>query len=111
MESTHPRIVIVEDDEPTRRFLADNLAADGFEPLEAASARDGLRLIANHAPALAVLDLGLPDRDGLDVLRELRGGGGRHQPHRSRAAGRRAQVAAAARWTACAVLSGVPTIT
>ena len=74
MESDHPRIVIVEDDEPTRRFLADNLAADEFEPLEAGNARDGLRLIANHAPALALLDLGLPDRDGLDVLREVRAG-------------------------------------
>ena len=74
VESDHPRIVIVEDDGPTRRFLADNLAADGFEPLEAANARDGLRLIANRAPALAVLDLGLPDRDGLDVLHELRAG-------------------------------------
>ena len=74
MESDHPRIVIVEDDEPTRRFLADNLAADGFDPVEADNARDGLRVIASHAPALVVLDLGLPDRDGLDVLREVRAG-------------------------------------
>ncbi|HET9105288.1 MAG TPA: response regulator transcription factor [Solirubrobacteraceae bacterium] len=74
MESEHPQIAIVEDDEPTRRFLADNLAADGFEPLEASTARDGLRLFADHAPALAVLDLGLPDGDGLEVLHDVRAG-------------------------------------
>ena len=65
-------MVIVEDHDTTRRFLADNLAADGFEPLEADSARAGLRLMATRAPHIAVLDLGLPDRDGLEVLREVR---------------------------------------
>jgi DNA-binding response OmpR family regulator len=72
MERNLPAILIVEDHCATRRFLADNLAADGYEPLEARSAADGRRLIASQCPELAILDLGLPDRDGLDLLRELR---------------------------------------
>ncbi len=72
MEPDLPTVVIVEDHDATRRFLADNLSADGFEPLEAATARAGLRLMAMRAPHLAVVDLGLPDRDGLEVLREVR---------------------------------------
>src|ERR1700744_6284071 len=72
MERNLPAILIVEDHCATRRFLADNLAADGYEPLEARCSADGRRLIASHSPELAILDLGLPDRDGLDLLRELR---------------------------------------
>jgi DNA-binding response OmpR family regulator len=54
-------------------FLADNLAADGYEILEAESAADGERMIASEFPDLAILDLGLPDRDGLELLRAVRG--------------------------------------
>jgi DNA-binding response OmpR family regulator len=72
MEPAPPTVVIVEDHDTTRRFLADNLAADGFEPLEADSARAGLRLMATRTPHIAVVDLGLPDRDGLELLREVR---------------------------------------
>jgi DNA-binding response OmpR family regulator len=72
MDQNLPAILIVEDHCATRRFLADNLAADGYEPLEARSSADGRRLIATHSPELAILDLGLPDHDGLDLLRELR---------------------------------------
>lgn len=72
MERDRPAILIVEDHAATRRFLADNLAADGYEPLEAPTAFDGRRLIATESPDLAIIDLGLPDRDGLELLRELR---------------------------------------
>jgi DNA-binding response OmpR family regulator len=74
VEPKPPTILIVEDHLATRRFLADNLSADGFEPLEADSARDGLRILAGRLPDLAIIDLGLPDRDGLDLLREVRAG-------------------------------------
>jgi DNA-binding response OmpR family regulator len=67
-----PKILIVEDHAVTRRFLADNLAADGYEPLEAESAGDGRRLMTSRSPELAIIDLGLPDRDGLELLREVR---------------------------------------
>ncbi|GAC1580619.1 MAG: response regulator transcription factor [Candidatus Dormibacteria bacterium] len=72
MQSDPPIVVLIEDHETTRRFLADNLSADGYEPLEAETARAGLRLMATRAPHVAVVDLGLPDRDGLEVLREVR---------------------------------------
>ena len=72
MEPDQPRVLIVEDHTITRRFLADNLAVDGFEPIEAGTAAEGRRLIAERQPELAVIDLGLPDRDGLELLREVR---------------------------------------
>ncbi len=72
MEPSSPAIVIVEDHCATRQFLADNLAADGYEPIEAGTAADGLRLIADRGPDAAIVDLGLPDRDGLDLVCALR---------------------------------------
>lgn len=72
MECRTPSILILEDHPVTRRFLADNLSADGFEPLEAESAEEAWRLLNREAPALALVDLGLPDRDGLDLLRDIR---------------------------------------
>lgn len=77
MTQISPTIVIVEDDFATRRFLADNLAADGYEPVEARSAVEGRRVLAAVSPDLAIIDLGLPDRDGLELLRAVRAGGGR----------------------------------
>ncbi len=65
-------ILLVEDDRSTRQFLADNLLADGYEILEAECAADGERMLASEFPDLAILDLGLPDRDGLELLRAVR---------------------------------------
>lgn len=75
MEPDARTIAIIEDHVATRRFLADNLAADGYRPVVARSAQEGLELIARRLPDAVILDLGLPDRDGLDLLRELRGSG------------------------------------
>ncbi|MDQ6744717.1 MAG: response regulator transcription factor [Actinomycetota bacterium] len=72
MQGTPATILLVEDHRPTRTFLADNLAADGYEILEAGCAAEAQRLIASQYPDLAVVDLGLPDRDGLDLVREVR---------------------------------------
>lgn len=72
MEPERPAVLIVEDHTATRHFLADNLHADGYEPIEAATAAEGLRLIGTGRPELAVIDLGLPDRDGLELLTEVR---------------------------------------
>jgi DNA-binding response OmpR family regulator len=72
MEPDPPTILIVEDHPATRRFLADNLAADGYGPVEAGTAAEGLRLIAAGPPELAIIDLGLPDRDGLELLTQIR---------------------------------------
>ena len=54
-------ILVVEDDDATRTFLADNLTADGFELLVADCARDGLRLMETKFPDLVLVDVGLPD--------------------------------------------------
>jgi DNA-binding response OmpR family regulator len=72
MTSPRPTVLVVEDDRPTRTFLADNLCADGYELLEADCARDAVRLMATRYPDLAIVDLGLPDRDGLELIREVR---------------------------------------
>jgi DNA-binding response OmpR family regulator len=77
MEPDPSTVLIVEDHSITRRFLADNLAADGYEPLEARSAAEGLHVIAQRTPDLAIVDLGLPDHDGLELLREVRHSGDR----------------------------------
>lgn len=68
MEPTEATILVVEDDRATRTFLADNLAADGYEILEAASAAEALRAMETRFPDLALIDLGLPDHDGLELL-------------------------------------------
>ena len=70
------RILLVEDDPGVRAFLADNLAADGYEPLVADTAREGLRLLEYKQPDLAVIDLGLPDGSGLDLIRAVRSADG-----------------------------------
>src|SRR3954451_1843294 len=65
-------ILVVEDDTATRTFLADNLTADGYELLVADSAAAGLKLLETKFPDLALVDLGLPDGSGFDVLRRVR---------------------------------------
>src|SRR2546421_6487511 len=72
MEALPATILVVEDHTATRRFLADNLPADGFEPLEAASVADARHLIETRFPDISIVDLGLPDGSGLDLLREVR---------------------------------------
>jgi DNA-binding response OmpR family regulator len=69
-------ILIVEDDVPTRTFLADNLTADGYDMLVAATLKDALRTLEYHRVDLAVVDLGLPDGSGLELLRKVREAGG-----------------------------------
>lgn len=65
--------VLVVDDEPAiRRFLRTNLTAQGFDVLEAADAQGTLAQMAQHTVDVLVLDLGLPDMDGIDVIRRLR---------------------------------------
>jgi CheY-like chemotaxis protein len=69
-------ILVVEDDEATRKFLLDNLAADGFRVAGASSAGEGLRAIEVRQPNLVVLDLALEDSSGLDLLDRLRAADG-----------------------------------
>jgi two-component system, OmpR family, KDP operon response regulator KdpE len=66
------RVLIVDDEPQIQRFLAPALTAAGYDVVAAASGREALRLIATNAPDVVVLDLGLPDIDGKDVLRDAR---------------------------------------
>ena len=75
-EDERATILIVEDDEATRRFLGDNLTADGHEVLVADTGRDGLRLLEYKYPDVAVVDLALPDVDGLDLIARVRAADG-----------------------------------
>ena len=69
-------VLVVEDDELTRRFLLDNLTADGFRAVGASGAGEGLRAIEVREPALVVLDLGLEDGSGLVLLDRVRAADG-----------------------------------
>lgn len=65
-------ILIIEDDKSTQRLLKLSLGALGYRVRQAASARAGLSSFRTHQPDIVLLDLGLPDADGLDVLRSIR---------------------------------------
>lgn len=67
-----PLILVIEDDPQIRRFLRPTLTAEGYAYFEALTAADGIQQASSRRPDLLVLDLGLPDRDGLDVIREVR---------------------------------------
>ncbi len=70
------KILIVEDDRYISGFTAVSLRKEGYEVFVAESASEGLFLLTSHHPHIVLLDLGLPDRDGLEVLSEIRRGGG-----------------------------------
>jgi len=67
-----PLILIIEDEEALRRFLIPTLSGQRYQVLSAATATEGLAMARSHNPDLVLLDLGLPDRDGMGVLKELR---------------------------------------
>jgi two-component system KDP operon response regulator KdpE len=69
---TKPYILIVEDDSQIRRFLRATLTAEGYLYHEAVTAEDGIAQAEARRPDLIVLDLGLPDHDGLEVIRRVR---------------------------------------
>jgi two-component system KDP operon response regulator KdpE len=72
MTETGPRVLVVDDEQAIRRFLKTSLAANGCVVFEAASGQDALAAVVNHRPDVVILDLGLPDMDGLEVTKCLR---------------------------------------
>jgi two-component system KDP operon response regulator KdpE len=67
-----PRVLIVDDEAPIRKFLRISLAAQGFEVIEAPNATEALRLVGTREPDVVLLDLGLPDTDGKELIVAIR---------------------------------------
>ena len=65
-------ILVIDDEPQIRKFLRISLASQGYKVLEASTGTEGLSQAALNKPDLLVLDLGLPDMDGQDVLRAFR---------------------------------------
>lgn len=72
MDNSKPVILIIDDEAQIRRFLQISLEASGYRVHEAITGADGLVQATMTRPELIILDLGLPDQDGLTVLRRLR---------------------------------------
>jgi len=72
MSAANPRVLVVDDEPQIRRLLRVSLSAQGFEVTEAATAREAVEQLALATPAVIVLDLGLPDRDGQALIPDLR---------------------------------------
>lgn len=64
-------ILIIDDEPQIRKLLVINLESNGFSVNQAASGKEGIRIAANHPPDLILLDIGLPDMSGHEVLKEL----------------------------------------
>jgi two-component system, OmpR family, KDP operon response regulator KdpE len=67
-----PRILVVDDESQIQRFLKPSLVAAGYEAISAQTAAAALKAFSDHSPDLIVLDLGLPDADGKDVISRVR---------------------------------------
>src|SRR5262252_7539493 len=67
-----PEVLIIEDDPQIRRFLRTSLAAEHYRFREAKTAEDGIKEAASRQPDVVLLDLGLPDTDGIEVIRQVR---------------------------------------
>jgi two-component system KDP operon response regulator KdpE len=65
-------VLVIEDEAPIRRFLKAALEAEGFKLLEATTGAQAIAMAASHNPDLILLDLGLPDIDGLEVIKRVR---------------------------------------
>ena len=70
--AARPRVLVVEDEAPMRRFLTAALLSHGFRVIEAGTLAVAERLATEQVPAAILLDLGLPDGDGLTLVRSLR---------------------------------------
>src|SRR3954466_288934 len=69
---THATILVVEDEPDIRQFLRSSLGAEGYRVVESPNGRRGTLDAGMHKPDLAIVDLGLPDLDGVEVIRRIR---------------------------------------
>jgi two-component system, OmpR family, KDP operon response regulator KdpE len=66
------KVLVIDDELAIRRFLRISLEAEGYQVLEAVNGKDGLSMTASHVPQVIILDLGLPDIDGSQALKQIR---------------------------------------
>jgi two-component system, OmpR family, KDP operon response regulator KdpE len=72
MTESRVRILVVDEELPIRRYLKSALTAHGYDVLEAATGEAAVQMVVKARPDLVILDLGLPDLDGVEVIRRLR---------------------------------------
>lgn len=70
--TTDPTVLVIEDEETIRHFVTQALTDEHCRVVEEGSVRDGIVAASTHAPDLLIVDLGLPDGDGMDVIRAVR---------------------------------------
>jgi two-component system, OmpR family, KDP operon response regulator KdpE len=75
MNAPRVPLLVVDDEPPIRRLLRTSLGAQGYRILEAGTGQGALALLAHETPEVMLLDLGLPDLDGLEVIRRVRASG------------------------------------
>jgi len=71
-EAPKPLVLVIEDESPIRKFLRTGLESQGFQLVEAVTGKEGLAQAATRAPDIVLLDIGLPDIDGFEVVKRLR---------------------------------------
>lgn len=72
MNDKKPRILVVDDEPAIRQFLEVTLTSQGYEIIEATRGQEAISIVDSRQPDLTILDLGLPDIDGIEVIRKLR---------------------------------------
>jgi two-component system, OmpR family, KDP operon response regulator KdpE len=72
MAEPRPTVLLIEDEPEIRRFVRATLSAEGYRVVESATGRRGNIDAASHRPDMAIVDLGLPDLDGIEVIRRIR---------------------------------------
>ncbi|MBC8000043.1 MAG: response regulator [Leptolyngbya sp.] len=72
MSKSKTAVLVIEDEAPIRRFLKMTLSSQGYEYMEAITGQEGMLKVASEKPDIVILDLGLPDMDGLEVTKQLR---------------------------------------
>ena len=66
------KILVIEDEKSISHFISTVLNNNGYETMQAQTGEEAQSMISSHCPDLIILDLGLPDMDGLEILRSLR---------------------------------------
>jgi two-component system, OmpR family, KDP operon response regulator KdpE len=72
MSDRKPRVLVIEDEKQMRKLVQIALSSNGYDVIEAETGEDGIKQAASYTPDLVLLDLGLPDTDGLNVIQRIR---------------------------------------